>query len=363
MGLWGIVEKEFRHIIRDYRTLIILVLFPIIQMTLFGYAMNLEIQKVQIRIDDQDRSEQSRSLIRAFQGSRFFEITDGEKDNLLALFQQRTILTNVTIPPDFSQDILRNNRAEIDVIIDGSNSNSAILIKQYISGTVMNFQSQISLLKIPVLIQPRFNYNPEQKSAYFFVPGIVALLMIMITALLTSLTITREKEKGTMILLRISPLHSYEIIIGKVLPYLVLSMLIAIMIIFLGVVLFGVPILGSLSSLMFYIFIYCLTGLSFGMMISAIASSQQIAMLIALMATLLPTLFLSGFIFPLESMPLLLQWISYAIPAKYFLVIIRGLMLKGNTQADLLFHIGMLLFFSAVFLAVSIKKFTKYLEQ
>jgi len=363
MGLWGIIEKEFRHIVRDYRTLLILILMTVLQMVLFGYALNLEIQNVNLKIDDRDNSHFSRELIRSFRGSRFFTIVETEESNILVLFHQQKILVNLTIPDDFSQKLHANQAVDIDVIIDGSNSNSAILVKQYIAGVILKFKSRFDTKTIiPVHLQPQYKYNAELKSSFFFVPGITALIMIMVTALLTSLTITREKEQGTFNLLKISPLRSSEVIIGKVVPYLILSMIIGIMIIVLGMILFNVPIHGSIAALLFYIFIYCLTGLSFGIMISTIAPSQQIAMLIALLATLLPTLFLSGFIFPLESMPDILQWLSTIIPAKYFLLIIRGLMLKGNIQAELIYPILMLIGFSILFLTVAIKRFTQYME-
>ena len=363
MGLWGIIEKEFRHIFRDYRTLIILVMMPVLQMVLFGYALNLEIQNVDLRIDDQERSQFSRKLIRSFQGSKFFTIVDCDETNILSLFHQRKILANITIPKNFTKKINSGQKVDVDVIIDGSNSNSAILVKQYIAGVILKFLNNIGKQSsMPINLKPQYKYNAELKSSFFFVPGITALILIMVTALLTSLTITREKEHGTFNLIKISPLNSYEIIIGKVVPYLLLSMIIGIMIIALGMILFGVPIRGSILALLFYIFIYCLTGLSMGIMISTIAPSQQIAMLVAMTATLLPTLFLSGFIFPLESMPKILQIFSWIIPAKYFLIIVRGLMLKGNIQVELLFPIIILMAFSFIFLTVAIKRFTKYLE-
>ena len=193
-------------------------------------------------------------------------------------------------------------------------------------------------------------------------PGLTALIIIMVNALLTSLTITREKEQGTFDLIKLSPVHAYEVIIGKVVPYLLLSLIIGGFIILFGVLLFDVPIRGSIPAMILYPTLYCLTGLSFGILISTVTSSQQTAMLIAMIATLLPTLFLSGFIFQIEAMPAPLRAISTIVPAKYFLIIIRGLMLKGNTQGELLFPILMLAGFSFLFLTIAIRRFKAYLE-
>ena len=362
MGLTGIIIKEFKHIIRDYRTLMILFILPLVQMILLGYAMNLEINNINLKIDDYDKSSLSRELESGFAGSNFFSITSDDR-NLNELFQRRLLHAVVTIPDGFAENLNSNGVPVVDVIIDGSDSNRAVIIRQYISGIIMTFSSNLrGGDELPINIVPYYAYNAELNSAFFFVPGLTALIIIMVSALLTSMTIAREKEQGTFDLIKLSSVHAYEIILGKVIPYLILSILIGIFIIVCGVVLFGVPIRGSCGSLLFYLFIYCLTGLSFGVLISTLVSTQLSAMLIAMLATMLPTLFLSGFIFQLEAMPKALQMISWLIPARYFLVIIRGLMLKGNTQGELLLYISMLLLFSIIFLGISIHRFKAYLE-
>jgi len=364
MALLGIINKEFYHILRDFRTLMILFLMPLLQMIMFGYALNFEIQKVEITIDDLDHSVYSRQLIRAFQGSSFFEIIDSDQRDLELQFFKRIIRGHITIPNNFSEQLTKRQPTEVDFMIDASNSNDAILIEQYALQTLLHFKNLIGVTQyIPVEINQVFRFNPELKSTYFMIPGLLALLMIMITTLLTSITLVREKETGTMTLLKISPLHSYEIIIGKVIPYLLLSILIGTVIILVGVFLFQVPIKGSILLLYFFLLLYCLTGLSFGMMISSIAKTQQVAMLFALMSTILPTLILSGFIFPLTSMPKILQYISTIIPAKYFLIIVRGIMLKNNTFWELLKPSLALIAFSAIFIVISTRKFKNFLEQ
>ena len=362
MGLAGVIIKEFKHIIRDYRTLMILFILPLVQMILLGYAMNLEINNINLKINDYDKSSLSRELESKFEGSKFFSIS-GDDRNLNELFQRRLIHTVLTIPDGFAEDLNSGGSPLVDVIIDGSDSNRAVIIRQYISGIIMEFSSSFrGGNELPLNIIPYYAYNAELNSAFFFVPGLTALIIIMVSALLTSMTIAREKEQGTFDLIKLSSVQAYEVILGKVIPYLILSIFIGIFIILCGVVLFGVPVRGSYGALLFYLFIYCLTGLSFGVLISTLVSTQMSAMLIAMLATMLPTLFLSGFIFQLEAMPKPLQMVSWLIPARYFLVIIRGLMLKGNTQGELLLYISVLLLFSIVFLGISIHRFKAYLE-
>ena len=364
MALLGIITKEFYHIMRDFRTLIILFLMPLIQMIMFGYALNLEIQKIDITIDDFDHSMYSRQLIRAFQGSNFFKIINDNDQDIEVQFFKRTIRGHLTIPEGFSKKIDANQPTQVDFMIDASNSNDAILIEQYAMQCLLHFKELIHVKQyMPVEINQVFRFNPELRSTYFMVPGLLALLMIMITTMLTSIALVREKEMGTMTLLRISPLHSFEIIIGKVVPYLFLSLLVGTAIILVGTILFQVPVHGSLLLLYFFLLLYCLTGLSFGMMISSLVKTQQVAMLFAMMSTILPTLILSGFIFPLASMPKILQYVSYLIPARYFLVIARGIMLKNNTFIELIRPSLALMGFSSIFMIVSTEKFKNYLEQ
>ncbi len=362
MGLYGIILKEFKHITRDFRTLIILFCLPLIMMVLFGYAMTLEVGSIHLLIEDQDHSSLSRELIQDFRGSTFFQLRISEPGSHREVFQRREAIAVLTIPNGFESDQARGKQPVLNLDIDASDSNRAVIIRQYIESVIRRFFQGNKDSHSPITAVPAFLYNRELNSSYFFVPALTALLVIMVSALLTSLTITREKEQGTFDQIKLSPVHAWEIILGKVVPYLLLSLLIAGLIVLSGHIFFSVPVRGSLFSLAFYILLYCLTGLSFGMLISTIASSQQAAMLISLVGTLLPTLFLSGFIFPLEAMPKVLRMISMIVPARYFLIIIRGLMLKGNSQEDLTAQIGMLAFFSLLFLTVSIRRFKNYLE-
>ncbi|WP_319478153.1 ABC transporter permease [Marispirochaeta aestuarii] len=363
MGLKAIILKEFKHILRDYRTLVILFLLPLIMIVLFGYAMSLELGSVRLVVDDRDDSSVSRDLIRGFRGSSFFSLRDVRLGNSLELFRRREAEAVLTIPENFGGDLFRGETAHLDIDIDAADANRGLIVRQYISSVIRSSPSAGGNSDPSAAeLVPAFLYNQERSGAYFFVPALTALIVIMVAALLTSLTITREKEQGTFELLRLSPVHSWEIILGKVVPYLLLALLIAGLIVLLGSLLFQVPVRGSITALVVYLLIYCLTGLSFGILISTVADSQQAAMLIALIATLLPTLFLSGFMFQLEAMPRPLQLISFFVPARYFLVILRGLMLKGNSVGELLVPGTALVGFSCVFIVLAIHRFRAYLE-
>lgn len=355
MGLYGIIIKEFKHILRDYRTLMILFILPVLMLVLFGYAMTLEIPDIRLAVEDHASTPESRALIQGFRGSPFFTLVDAGELSGEELFRRRAAAALLTIPPDYAAS------RSLDLQIDAADSNRALIVRQYIQAVVARAQTAESP-PAPIRVAPAFLYNRQLESAFFFVPALTALIIIMVTALLTSLTITREKEQGTFDLIKLSPVHAYEVILGKVVPYLLLSLVIGLLIVFFGVSVFAVPLRGSFAALLFYLLLYCLTGLSFGILISTVASSQQTAMMISLIATLLPTLFLSGFIFQIEAMPLVLRAVSRVVPATWFLIIIRGLMLKGNTQGELVGPILMLAGFSALFLAIAIRRFKRYLE-
>ncbi len=245
------------------------------------------------------------------------------------------------------------------MIVDGSDANSANMINSYLNGLLMSYSLSMRSggSDLPVSVKSRIFYNPDMESAHFVVPGLVALVMIMAGALLTSVTIAREKETGTMEQILVSPIRPAEIVLGKVVPYLVLAFLIALNIILFGHFWFDVPFLGSWSWLMLFCTIYLFTALAIGLLISTIAATQQVAMMVSLMATMLPSVMLTGFIFPIPSMPMVLQVISQVIPATHFLVIIRGIMLKGNGPADLWPSVLALVAIGFFFTLVAIKRF------
>lgn len=364
--IFAISRKEFLHILHDPRSLMILFVMPVLQLVIFGYALNMEIQTIEIAVIDYNKSTISVKLINQFEGSPNFtpfnyEGPISEIENLFLNRQARAILI---IDKDFNQNFQRENTATVQVLIDAADPNAATMIRQYCNGTIMQF-NEVYNGALPLLfkVKPRIWYNPDLISSYFFVPGLIALILVMISALLTSITITREKENGTMEQILVSPVKPIEIIVGKVLPYVGLAILDGLIVLIFGLFLFQVPFVGSYLLLLLLTLLYILTALSLGLMISTAVSTQQVAMMIALAATLLPTVMLSGFIFPLKSMPQLLQYISYLVPAKYYLIIIRGIMLKGNTLLELAGQAFFLSLMTLILLTNAVRKFSLNLEK
>jgi len=362
----AISRKEFLHIIHDPRSLIILFVMPVLQLIMFGYALNMEIQNIKLAVIDHSHSTASRDLIAAFKGSPYFSVFDydGPLSEIEGLFLNRKAHAILEISRDFQKDFQRRPMAAVQILIDAADPNAATMIRQYCSGVIALF-NETGNLHIPLRfeIKPRIWYNPDLKSDYFFIPGLVALILVMISALLTSITITREKEMGTMEQILVSPIRPVEIVLGKVLPYIVLAFFDGVLILLLGMTMFEVPFIGSYLLLLLLSIIYITTALSLGLMISTAVSTQQVAMMAAVAATLLPTIMLSGFIFPLNAMPDLLQYISYIVPAKYYLIIIRGIMLKGNTLIQLAGQTGFLLLLTLILLVNAVRKFSLNLEK
>ncbi|MFZ0389104.1 MAG: ABC transporter permease [Calditrichia bacterium] len=362
----AIARKEFRHILRDPRTLAILFLMPLIQLVMFGYALKMEIQEVHLAVLDYSKSPASRELIRQFEGSAFFQpfSYSGSPAGIDHLFKQRRARAALVIPASFEKNIRRRPETALQVLIDASDANAAAAIRNYLTQVISRYNSRHNArLKLPFELRGRILYNPDQKSTWFFVPGLIAMLLIMVSALLTSITITREKESGTLEQMLVSPVRAHQIILGKVLPYILLAFLLGITILLAGMLIFQVPFRGSALLLLLLSILYITTALSLGLMISTLARTQQVAMMMALMITLLPTIMLSGFIFPIASMPALLQYISWLVPARFYLLIVRGIMLKGSGLLQLLTPTLALAVMSLVLLMVSIRKFNINLEK
>ncbi|NOX36879.1 MAG: ABC transporter permease [Calditrichaeota bacterium] len=361
----AIALKEFWHILHDPRSLTIIFLLPVIQLIMFGYALNLEIQKVELAIIDLDRTPASRELIQHFEGSPFFEVMAFRApiSQIETLFLRRKARAVLIIPADYSRQRQQGTTVDLQLIIDASDPNAAINISNYCQQIVEAVPTtRLAPPPAPFEVKSTIWFNPDMKSAYFFVPGLLALLLVMISALLTSVAITREKETGTLEQLLVSPVTPVEIILGKVIPYVLLAFLDGVGILLIGVFVFQVPFTGSAVLLAFLTLLYIITALSLGLMISTVTSTQQVAMMAAQSATLLPTLFLSGFIFPLRSLPWILQLISYIVPARYYLVIVRGIMLKGNTLPQLITPALFLMGLSTVLLIIAGKRFKTTLE-
>jgi ABC-2 type transport system permease protein len=363
--LFAIVRKEFIHIVRDWRSLLVILLMPILMIVLYGYAITLDMRGITFCVIDDDGTPESRELVRGFTENGFFKIVPmrAQRSDVEGLFHRRVVQMVLVLPKNFAKDLNAGLRAPVQILVDASDSNVGTYINNYANQILRLYNARLNPGR-PGLVgmEPRILYNPEMKSSFFFVPGLVALILILINALLTSIAITREKETGTMEQILVSPVHPFEIVAGKVAPYISIGFFNAVMILVWAKILFDVPMRGDLVLLSLLTLVYIFVSLSFGLLISTVARTQQLAMLATLMATILPTIMLSGFIFPIASMPIALQYVSKIIPAMYFLVIIRGILLKGVGMLELWQHAAILAGIGVFMLAVATKRFRTTLE-
>jgi len=363
--LKAVIVKEFAHILRDPRSLSIVFIMPVFMIFIYGYSISFDLEKIDAGVIDLSKTELSTKLVKAFANNRYFVLqeieagTPGPVERAETALREGRLREYLIIPADFTENLRKGRQAEVGIVIDGSDSNIANLIYQYNEVILQNFMLDYQGLQGLFKVGTKVYFNPESKSSFFFVPGLVAVLILMIAAMLTSLSISKERERGSIDLLFISPLRSREIILGKTLPYVLVSFLTGSVILGFARFWFGVPIRGNLLILAFFMLLYVLTGLSFGILISTVAPSQRVSMIAALLITLLPSVLLSGFIFPLESLGPVLRSIAWVIPATHFLRIIRGVVLKGAGIGNFLGEGLYLLVFSIVFLGLASLRFAR----
>ena len=356
----GFLIKEFYHIFRDRRTAAILFGMPLIQLLLFGFAIRNEIQEAKLGIYDQSHDTVTREITLKLASSGYFVMTEElhSTREIEHAFVEGSIAEAIVFEPGFAARIRREGRGTVAVITDGSNPNVSKIINGYTDSVLQDYRNTpFSVKEVGVEAVPLMMFNPELKSVYLFVPGLMALILMLVSALMTSISITRERESGTMEVLLVSSLRPVEIIIGKVVPYFLLSFVNVVTVVALASFVFGVPCRGSLTLLMVESLLFIVTALSLGIFISTITASQQVAMMISLAGLLLPTILLSGFIFPVASMPLPLRLISNLIPAKWYLIIVRGIMLKGTSFGYIWKETLVLVVMTAVLMVASVKKF------
>ena len=334
---------------------------PAVQLMLFGFVLTNEIKDAKIAIYDPSRDAVTRKISDKILSSGYF-ILERNLNSVAeteAIFRQGEVKLVLIFETEFAKKLGKTGIAHIQIIGDASDPNTANMLVNYTIGIISNYLVSINVEKVPVQIIPevRMMYNGELKGVYMFVPGLMAMLLMLISALMTSLSITREKEMGTMELLLVSPLRPGQIIIGKVFPYVFLAFIDACIILVIGNTVFGMPILGSIVLLLLESFLYICMALSLGILISTITSSQQVAMMISLVALMLPTILLSGFIFPVENMPMIMQVLCHVMPPKYYITIIKSIMLQGNGLSYVWQETLILTGFTSVFLLLSIKKF------
>lgn len=356
------VRKEFLHIFRDKRTLTILFVIPLAQLLLFGYALTNEVKNIKVAIADYSKDEVSRQITQQIASSTYFNIaaiinSPAEYEETLRSGTAKEI---IVFEPDFGKKLIHEGKANLQLIADASEPNTAQLVVNYTTAIVNNYMQSQTIgagNSSNIDVKTRMLYNEDMKESYNFVPGLFAMILMLISAMMTAITITREKESGTMEILLASPLKPMQIILGKVTPYLVLSILNAVLILVIGTQLFGVPVQGSIVLLMLEILLFIFLALSIGIMISSVVSNQMAAMSISGFGLMMPTILLSGFIFPIKNMPLPLQILSNIMPPRWFIEINRGIMLKGSDLTILWHQTVILIGLALFFLFISMKKF------
>lgn len=363
----GFVIKEFHHIFRDKRTLVILFGMPVVQILLFGYAVTNEINNVDLALLDKSKDAETQKIIHDVEASRYFKITNILEDEtqIETIFKQGQVKAVLVFGPDFDRNLEVHGVADVQIITDATEPNVASSVSNYLTSILQKYQNGLNKgMEIPyqIGIRTRMVYNPELKSVFMFVPGIMTVILMLVSAIMTSISITREKELGTMEILLVSPLKPHQVILGKVFPYVFLAIINAVVILALGFTVFGMPIQGSYLLLAFESILFIFAALALGILISTLAETQQTAMMASLMGLMLPTILLSGFIFPISSMPVVLQVISNIIPAKWFILLIKGILLKGVGLSVLWKETLVLLLMISVFIGLSVKKYKIRLE-
>ena len=331
----GFVKKEFFHIFRDFRTLLILFGIPIMQLIIFGFVVTNEIKDAKIAILDYSKDDITNEITYKLISSGYFilEKNLSSINEIEETFKKGKVKEVVIFEHDFAKKLERDKIANIQLLADASDPNIANLIVNYTSGIIrdyINKYNQSRKMPLQIIPEVRMMYNQGLKGVFMFVPGTMALILMLVSAMMTSISISREKEFGSMEVLLVSPLRPTQIIIGKVTPYVTLSFINALSIIALGYFVFGLPISGSIVLLLFESLLFISLALSLGILISIASPTQQVAMFISMFVLMLPTILLSGFIFPVENMPKILYWLSFLMPPKYFIIIIKNIMIKGT---------------------------------
>ncbi len=347
--------------------MLILFAMPIAQILIFGFVVTNEIKDANIAILDYSKDNITEEITNKILSSGYFINVKNLKsaDEIDEIFKSGKAKEVIVFEQDFGQKLLKTGKASVQLLADASDANTANMIVNYTSAIIRKYSQSITVnqtMPLQIVSEPRMMYNQSLKGAYMFVPGTIALILMLVSAMMTSISITREKEMGTMEILLVSPLKPIQIILGKVTPYLALSFINAVSIILLGKFVFGVPINGSAILLLFMSILFIIMALSLGILISTVANSQQTAMFISMFALMLPTILLSGFIFPIENMPKVLQWLAHIMPPKYFITALKSIMLKGTgilyIWKEILFISGL----TVVFIVLSLKKFKVRLE-
>lgn len=356
------VKKEFLHIFRDYRTMMILFIMPIAQILIFGFAITTEIKHASIAILDKSKDEITRELTQKLLASDYYLLSSylNTEAEIEGAFTQGRNKMVVVFEPQFARNYEKDGLARVQLLCDASDPNTARILSQYAEGIFTSFDN--SFLDKGIQSEVRMFYNENLDGFYMSIPGIMAMILMLVSAMMTSISITREKEMGSMEVLLISPLKPLQIILGKVTPYVLMALVNVLSILALAYWVFNVPVKGSLALLLFESILFTVLALSLGILISTVAKNQMVAMFMSLFALMLPVILLSGFIFPIDNMPVILQWLSDIIPPKWFIIIVKTIMLKGGGLAFVWKETLILMGFIVVFVGLSVKKFNVRLQ-
>lgn len=356
------IRKEFAHVLRDRKTLLILFGLPIVQIMIFGFALTNEVKNARILIVDHAKDEVSREIIARLEASRYFDLQEAtsSNDQIQESFKGGSVKLAVVFPSGFGSDLLHFQHAPLQIIADASDPNTGNTLTNYLTNIVVDYQSEkvgSAAGPLQITTEVRMLYNPQLKGAHNFVPGVMALVLMLVCVMMTAVSIVREKELGTMEILLVSPFKPELVILSKAVPYLILSLVNVTSILLLSVFVLHLPVKGSILLLFAESTLFIITSLSLGLFISVRAQTQQTAMLVSLLGMLLPTLLFSGFMFPIENMPRALQIISNAVPAKWYYVIVKSIMIKGLGLSAIWKETLILFGITMFFLAVSLKSF------
>lgn len=356
------VKKEFHHILRDTRSMLVLIGLPIVQLLLFGFAITTEVRNANIAILDNSKDEVTQSIITKIESSQYFDIDRAitSNDQIEKAFKSGRIKLAIVFQQNFQNELSHSNKAQLQIIADATDPNQATTLTNYLSSIVKDYQNELNQQnKLPYNIntEMRMLYNPQLKGAYTSVPGVMGMILLLISAMMTSIAIVREKELGTLEILLVSPMQPWLVVISKVIPYFIISLINVATILILSVFVLGLPIEGSLFLLIASTIIYIFCALSLGILISTITETQQAAMLISLLGLMLPVVMLSGYAFPIANMPTVLQVLSNLVPAKWYIIIVKNIMIKGIGIELIWKELLILLAMTGTFLIISIKRF------
>jgi ABC-2 type transport system permease protein len=361
------IKKEFHHILRDKRSMLVLLGLPVVQLLIFGFAITTETRNCNIAILDNSKDEATQNIITRIENSTYFDIdrTLSLNDQTYGAFKTGRIKLAIVFQPNFQNDLLHTNIAHMQIITDASDPNQANTLANYVTAIVMEYQQELNHnTELPYTINTeiRMLYNPQLKGEYSSVPGVMGMILLLISAMMTSISIVKEKELGTMEILLVSPMKPSVVIASKVIPYFIVSLINVATILLISGFIFGIPIKGSFILLSFITIVYIICALALGILISTVTSSQQAAMIISLMGLMLPVVMLSGYAFPVANMPVILQVLSNLIPAKWYIIMVKDVMIKGTGLFEIWKELLIIIGMTAFFLVISIKRFKVRLQ-